>query len=133
MQQDPHSLQARNPVLRYLLLVCGFISLGLGIVGIFLPIMPTTPFILLAAACFARSSTRFYNWITSHPRYGKMVADYLAGRGLPRKTKLLAISLLWLSIIFACFLVDFAWARVAMLLTAIAVSVYIWRLPEACD
>ena len=126
-----NSLLVRNLLWRYVLLACGVISLGLGILGLFLPLLPTTPFILLAAACFSRSSERFYRWITAHPRYGKMIADYLAGKGLPKKTKLLAISLLWLSIVFGCFVVDFVWARVAMLLTACAVSLYIWCLPTA--
>ncbi len=125
------SLLVRNPLWRYLLLAGGFVSLALGILGVFLPLLPTTPFILLAAACFSRSSDRFYRWITSHPRYGQMVANYLAGEGLPKKTKVLAISLLWASILFGCFWVGFVWARVAMLLTACAVSIYIVRLPSA--
>lgn len=125
------SLLVRNPFWRYVLLACGVISLGLGILGLFVPILPTTPFILLAGACFSRSSDRFYRWITAHPRYGSMIADYLAGKGLPRKTKIMAIALLWLSIGFGCWWVEFVWARVAMLLTACAVSLYIWRLPTA--
>lgn len=120
-----------NPLLRSLLFALGCLSVALGILGLFLPILPTTPFMLLAAGCFARSSERFYCWITSHPRFGPMIADYLAGKGLPVRAKYMAISLLWLSILFGVFWVDFVWAKVAMLLTAIAVSTYIWRLPVA--
>ncbi len=118
-----------NPVLRWAVFVLGAVSLLLGILGIFLPLLPTTPFILLAAACFARSSARFYLWITSHHRFGPMVADFLAGKGLPMRAKQMAWLLLWVSIIFGCFWVDFVWARVAMLITASLVSLYIWRLP----
>lgn len=125
------SLLVANPLLRYFLFVIGCLSVVLGVLGIFLPLLPTTPFILLAAACFARSSDSFYRWITSHPRFGPMIADYLAGKGLPLRAKRMAITLLWISITVGCFWVDFVWARVAMLLTASAVSLYILRLPTA--
>lgn len=127
----PKKLLVANPLLRYVLFAIGCLSLALGVLGIFLPILPTTPFILLAAACFARSSESFYRWITSHPRFGPMIADYLAGKGLPLKAKRLAITLLWISIITGCLWVDFVWAKMAMLFTATAVSLYIWRLPTA--
>lgn len=120
-----------NPLLRSLLFALGCLSVALGVLGLFLPILPTTPFMLLAAGCFARSSERFYCWITSHHRYGPMIADYLAGKGLSLRVKLLAISLLWLSILFGVFWVAFVWAKLAMLLTAVAVTVYLWRLPMA--
>lgn len=120
-----------NPLLRSLLFALGWLSVGLGVLGVFLPLLPTTPFMLLAAACFARSSERFYCWITSHHRYGPMIADYLAGKGLPMRAKYLAISLLWLSILFGVFWVDFIWAKLAMLLTAVGVTTYLWHLPVA--
>lgn len=120
-----------NRLLRWFLFGLGWLSVGLGVLGIFLPLLPTTPFMLLAAGCFARSSERFYCWITSHHRYGPMIADYLAGKGLPMRAKYLAISLLWLSILFGVFWVDFAWAKLAMLLTAVGVTTYLWRLPVA--
>lgn len=125
----PKPLLVANPILRYALFVVGCLSVALGVLGIFLPLLPTTPFILLAGACFARSSESFYRWITSHPRFGPMIANYLAGRGLPRKAKRMALLLMWTSITVGCLWVDFVWARVAMLLTAAAVSLYILRLP----
>ncbi|WP_245562335.1 YbaN family protein [Marinospirillum minutulum] len=119
-----------NPLIRRTVFIFGWFSLVMGVIGIFLPLLPTTPFILLAAACFARSSPRFYAWITSHHRYGPMIANYLAGRGLPVKAKVMAISLLWISVSFTLFIVSLLWAKLAMLATALAVSVYIiWRLP----
>lgn len=120
-----------NRALRWFLFGLGWLSVSLGVLGIFLPLLPTTPFMLLAAGCFARSSERFYCWITSHHRYGPMIADYLAGKGLPMRAKYLAISLLWLSILFGVFWVDFVWAKLAMLLTAVGVTTYLWRLPVA--
>lgn len=119
-----------NPLIRRTVFIFGWFSLVMGVIGIFLPLLPTTPFILLAAACFARSSPRFYAWITSHHRYGPMIANYLAGRGLPVKAKVMAISLLWISVSFTLFIVSLLWAKLAMLATALAVSLYIiWHLP----
>ena len=119
-----------NHLIRRTVFIFGWFSLVMGVIGIFLPLLPTTPFILLAAACFARSSPRFYAWITSHHRYGPMIGNYLAGKGLPVKAKVMAISLLWISISFTLFIVSLLWAKLAMLATALAVSVYIiWRLP----
>lgn len=119
-----------NSLLRKVVFVCGWLSFVLGVVGIFLPLLPTTPFILLAAACFARSSPRFYAWITSHRRYGPMIANYLAGNGLPIKAKVMAVSLLWVSVTGTLFIVSLLWAKLAMFTTAMAVSAYIiWRLP----
>ena len=120
-----------NPLLRSFLFALGCLSVALGVLGVFLPLLPTTPFMLLAAACFARSSKRFYCWITSHHKYGPMIADYLAGKGLPVRAKYMAVSLLWLSILVGVFWVDFIWAKLAMLLTAAGVTAYLWRLPVA--
>lgn len=120
-----------NPLLRSFLFALGCLSVALGVLGVFLPLLPTTPFMLLAAACFARSSKRFYCWITSHHKYGPMIADYLAGKGLPVRAKYMAVSLLWLSILVGVFWVDFIWAKLAMLLTAVGVTAYLWRLPVA--
>lgn len=121
--------RAMNPIVRYLLFALGWLSLALGFIGIFLPLLPTTPFIILAAVCFAHSSERFYTWLISHPRFGPMIADFLAGKGLPIKAKRTAIVMMWFSILFACLIVNINWPRVVMLVTAAGVSVYIWRLP----
>src|SRR6218665_3377907 len=95
----------RNPAIRYALLTLGWLSVVLGVVGIFLPVLPTTPFLLLAAACFARSSERFYTWLVNHPKLGPWIRDYLDGNGIPLKGKVYAIGLMWLSISVSCFLV----------------------------
>ena len=117
----------RNPAIRYALLTIGWLSVVLGVVGIFLPVLPTTPFLLLAAACFARSSERFYNWLVNHPRLGPWIRDYLDGNGIPLKGKVYAIGLMWISITVSCFLVPLFWARTFMLTSAVCVTVYILR------
>lgn len=118
----------RNPIARYALLVVGWICVGLGVIGIFLPVLPTTPFLLLAAACFVRSSQRFYVWLVMHPRLGPWFRDYLEGNGIPLKGKVYAITTMWLSIGVSCWLVPLLWARIGMLTSATLVTLYILQL-----
>mgnify|MGYP001309153160 FL=1 len=84
-------------VMKMILLICGFLALGLGVLGIFLPVLPTTPFLLLALACFGRSSDRLYDWIVRHKTLGQYINHYRSGRGLPWSVKIKALCLLWLS------------------------------------
>ncbi|MFK3795393.1 YbaN family protein [Pseudomonas sp. NPDC088444] len=118
---------SRSRLVRVLLQGIGWLSIALGVIGIFLPVLPTTPFLLLAAACFARSSPRFYHWLVNHPRLGPWIRDYLDGSGIPLKGKVYAIGLMWVSIGVSCWLVPLIWARVFMLASAIGVTVYILR------
>lgn len=120
-------VETRNPWLRWLLLGIGWASVALGIAGIFLPVLPTTPFLLLAAACFVRSSRRFYLWLVGHPRLGPWICDYLDGEGIPLKGKVYAIGLMWASILLSCYLVPLLPARVFMLGSASLVTLYILR------
>lgn len=113
--------------MRYLLLAIGWLSVALGVIGIFLPVLPTTPFLLLAAACFARSSPRFHAWLVNHPHLGPWIRDYLSGQGIPLKGKVYAIGLMWLSIGLSCYLVPYPWARAFMLTSAVLVTVYILK------
>ncbi|WP_462378901.1 YbaN family protein [Pseudomonas sp. Marseille-QA0892] len=119
----------RHPLVRALLISIGFLSVALGVLGIFLPLLPTTPFLLLAAGCFARSSPRFYRWLTSHPRLGPWIRDYLDGRGIPLKAKYWAVGLLWSSIGFSAWIVDVLWVRLVLLTCAVLVTLYILRQP----
>ncbi|WP_295474497.1 YbaN family protein [uncultured Pseudomonas sp.] len=115
--------------LRYLLLGVGWLSVALGIIGIFLPVLPTTPFLLLAAACFARSSPRFYAWLVGHPRLGPWIRDYLEGRGIPLKAKVYAIGLMWISIGVSCWFIRLPWVRILLPVCALLVSLWIARQP----
>ncbi|WP_271105288.1 YbaN family protein [Pseudomonas tohonis] len=119
--------QSRSPAVRYVLLVVGWLAVALGVIGIFLPVLPTTPFLLLAAACFVRSSRRFYLWLVNHRHLGPWIRDYLEGNGIPLKGKVYAIGLMWVSIAFSCYLVHLPWARGFMLTSAVLVTVYILR------
>lgn len=78
-------------------LIVGIISLVLGVVGVFIPMWPTTPFLLLAAACFVRSSERLYTWLVEHRHLGCYVRDYMSGRGIPLKAKRIALGTMWVT------------------------------------
>ena len=111
---------------------CGWLALGLGAAGIFLPVLPTAPFVILAAACFLRSSERLYSWIVDHPVFGVHVRDYLAGKGLQRRSKVAALATLWASVSFSVvlfvpwFLVDAIIIVIAALVTAYIVQLPTW-------
>ncbi|MCK4368160.1 MAG: YbaN family protein [Dehalococcoidales bacterium] len=81
-----------------LLTITGTICLVIGVIGIFIPILPTTPFLLLAAACYLRSSPRFHSWLMNNRLLGTYIRNYTEGRGIPIKVKLFTIALLWVTI-----------------------------------
>jgi len=115
-----------NRLVKWLLIIVGTFFVGLGIIGIFLPILPTTPFLLLAAACFARSSRRFYNWLLNNRWFGNYIKNYREGKGVPLKVKVLSISLLWITIIFSAFFwVSILFVRFILILVAIGVTIHI--------
>ena len=115
-----------NKFFIYLLIFAGTIFLGLGIIGIFLPILPTTPFLLLAAACYARSSKRFYDWLMNNKWFGTYIKNYREGRGVPLKVKVFTISLLWITILASVFFViSNFWIEIILIIIAIGVTIHI--------
>lgn len=119
-------------IVRALLWVAGAVSLLTGIVGIFLPLLPTTPLVLLAAACWARASPRFHRWLHQHPYFGPMVQDWEERRAVPRRGKYLAavmmtISCSWMFYAFP----ERWWAAAITSLICFCVAVWLWRLPDA--
>jgi hypothetical protein len=111
---------------RALLVVAGSFFTGLGILGIFLPLLPTTPFLLLAAACYARSSEKFYHRLLNNKWFGIYIKNYREGKGIPLKVKISAISLLWLTIVLsAIFATDNLFIRIILLVIATGVTLHI--------
>ncbi len=119
----------REKLLKSLLLAIGWISVVLGVLGIFLPLLPTTPFLLLAAACFVRSSPKFYQWLVDHPRLGSYILHYLNGEGIPKRAKFVSIMMIAGTISFSIWLVPILWVKVLLLVIALSVSTYILRQP----
>ena len=116
----------RKTLKRRLLILSGTISTGLGIIGIFIPVLPTTPFLLLAAACYMRSSERFYRWLLNNRLFGAYISNYVKGKGMPLKIKMATILLLWTTIgITATFGVQNIAIRIALVVIAIVVTVHI--------
>ena len=119
----------RNRYKKILLIVAGTISTILGIIGIFVPILPTTPFLLLAAACYARSSKRFYTWLLDNKFFGSYIRNYLEKRGTTLKIKIFTLTLLWFtigcSILFA---IESIAITIALLCIAVGVTIHIVRL-----
>jgi uncharacterized membrane protein YbaN (DUF454 family) len=118
-------------LVKALLLVAGTFSLALGAIGVFLPILPTTPFLLLSSACYLRSSERMHKSLLGNRWFGEYIRNYQEGKGIPMKTKMLAMVMLWVAIIYsAIFALDeILIAQVALLLIAFGVSIHLIRLP----
>ena len=113
---------------RVLWATAGALALVTGLVGIFVPLLPTTPFVLLAAFCFSRGSERCERWLLEHPRFGPMVCDWRERRAVPLRAKQLATVMMALGSLWAAFTLP---ARVAWLPAVVctAVAVWLWRLP----
>ena len=134
MDQENHkdNLQI-NPSapLRFLFLGLGIFFVSLGFVGIFLPILPTTPFMLLAAACFARSSPRFYQWLTTHRIFGPALRDWREHRALSRKTKGTAIGLIIVTFsVSVGFFVRAPFFRIILVILAVVVVLFLLSIPS---
>lgn len=114
-----------------LLTMGGCLAVALAVLGVFLPLLPTVPLLLLAAACFARSSPRFHQWLLAHPHLGPMVQQYQNGQGIPKNVKIRAIAILWISMSLSILLVGKIWALLLLASIGSAVTLYLLKLPTA--
>lgn len=111
---------------RTLLSACGTICVALALLGLFLPLLPTTPFLLLAAACFARSSEALHHWLLTNRWFGEYIRNYREGKPVPLKRTIPAIALLWLTTGYtAIAAVSLLWVRLLLLAVAIGVTVHL--------
>lgn len=114
--------------MKYVLAVLGSVALILGIIGIFLPLLPTTPFLLLAAALYFRSSQRLYDWLLNHPQLGVYIKNFREHRAIPLRVKVISVSLVWITLLnCALFVSDTWWLSLFFVLLAIAISAHILR------
>jgi len=115
--------------IRALLIILGTLCVALGVLGMFLPVLPTTPFLLLAAACYARSSERFYHWLMTNRWFGEYIRNYREGRGIPLKQKIATILVLWLTIGSTAWLaISQWWVRLILLGTAAGVTIHLVKI-----
>jgi uncharacterized membrane protein YbaN (DUF454 family) len=117
--------------MKVILIALGCIFLALAVLGVFLPLLPATPFLLLASACFARSSERLHRWLRNHGALGRYLSDFEDGRGIPLRGKVLALGLMWPSMVYSMYRVPFIGLKVMLFLIACGVSLYLLRLPTA--
>lgn len=108
------------------LIAAGTLFTGLGLVGMFVPLLPTTPLLLLAAFCYARSSERFYHWLMTNRIFGDYIRNYREGRGITLKHKVMALTLLWATIGYAAwFLVQPWWGKAGLVAIAVGVTIHL--------
>jgi uncharacterized membrane protein YbaN (DUF454 family) len=112
--------------MKYFLALLGLISLGLGILGIFLPVLPTTPLLLLAAALFLRSSKPLYEWLMNHPKLGPYIKNFMVHKSIPLKIKIISVSMVWITLLYCAVFVADHWAfRLFFIVLAIAITIHI--------
>lgn len=115
---------------RPILIAAGSLCVVLGVLGIVLPLLPTTVFLLLAAWCFSRSSERFHSWLLGNRLLGSYISAYHEGRGMSLRDKWVTLATLWTGIgITAVFFVGVLWVRLILLAIAIGVTIHLIRLP----
>ncbi|MBN1161827.1 MAG: YbaN family protein [Dehalococcoidales bacterium] len=111
---------------RRLLATAGTACVGVGIAGIFIPVLPTTPFLLLAAYCYMRSSSRMHRWLLNNRFFGSYVRNYIEGKGMPLHLKIITIALLWTTIgLTTSFAVEHIAIRIVLIIIAAAVTTHI--------
>lgn len=125
----PPTPRARGRIRRWLLVAAGTLAVGVGLIGVVVPVLPTVPFLLVAAYCYARSSERFYRWLIGNRVFGHHLDRYVRGEGISWKVKTFSVTLLWAVILLTVFLAGLPlWARLLLLVIAAAVTVHIVTL-----
>jgi len=118
---------------KYLLIIGGSISLGLGMLGILLPVLPTTPFLLLSAFCYLNSSKRLYDWLIGHKRLGHHILGYMEHKTIDRKVKLGALIFLWISLMISMILINKPIMYLVLSLVGVGVSIHLSMLKSSIE
>lgn len=120
-----------SPLVRALFFVAGILSLGLGVAGIFLPVLPTTPLVILAAACFARSYRPFHEWLLAQRHFGPTLREWQEHRSIPYRTKLTAIAMMATALSASIvFFIEPLWVEVLLAAFGMGLAVWMYRLPS---
>lgn len=115
-----------SSIIRYVYVVLGILFCVLGVIGIFVPLLPTTPFLLLSAALFFHSSPRLYHLLLNHPQLGPYIRNFREHKAIPLRIKIISVSLVWLTILHAVFfLLDYWILEILLLILAVCITVYI--------
>ncbi|MFH6953096.1 YbaN family protein [Pseudoalteromonas sp. XMcav1-K] len=121
----------KKTVIRSVWLVIGLVSLLLGVLGVFLPLLPTTPFVLLSAFCFSKSSTRMHSWLLNHRIFGQLITDWEAHGVIRTKIKVIATSSMLLLVSYPLFFIPFPiWLKAIVVICIVSVLLFIWSRPS---
>ena len=125
------AVEHRSRWVRAFFLAAGTLALVLGLIGIFLPLLPTTPFVLLAAACYARGSRRFYDWLLAQRTFGPIIHEWQRHRSIPYKTKITAVALMSLTLgISIVFFVEPLWLQGLLAAMGVGLALWLYRMPS---
>lgn len=111
-------------------LLIGHASIAVGFIGIFVPLLPTTPFVLLAAVCYSRGSERFHTWLLEHPRFGPMISSWREHGAIGLRSKIAAVVMVAASVTYSTIRLDAPWGVVALVI-GIAVITFLLSRPTA--
>ena len=112
--------------MKVLYVILGSVALALGVIGIVLPLLPTTPFLLLAAALYFKGSPQLYDWLIKQKQLGPYILNFRENKAIPLRSKILSIILIWITILYCIFFISpFLWLKIMLLLLAIGVSWHI--------
>jgi len=129
--QSPSPREHGSPVVRAVFFVAGVAALALGVAGVFLPLLPTTPLVLLAAACFARSYRPFHEWLVAHRLFGPLLREWHEHRSIPYRTKLFAIGMMAVTLgASIVFFVEPPWLKAALAVFGVALGAWMYRIPS---
>ena len=117
-----------NRAKRAVLIAAGSASLALAVLGLFLPLLPTTPFLLLASACYVRSSERLHGWLMGNRVLGRYIRNFQERRGIPLRAKVATVVVLWLPLLYSIYRLELFWLEAVLGLMGLTWSVLIFRM-----
>jgi hypothetical protein len=127
----PDPVPHASPIVRWVLLVVGLVAVALGVIGAFVPVLPTTPFLLIGAACFARASPRLHRRLARSKSFGPLLEEWRRHRSIAWRTKLFALALMGLSIAAsATFVVEPWWGKALLVAVGVATGAWLWTIPS---
>ena len=117
-----------NRAKKALLVAAGSLCIVLAVLGVFLPLLPTTPFLLLASACYVRSSERLHGWLMGNRLLGGYIRNFRERRGIPLRGRVVTVVLLWLPLLYSVYRLDLLWLELLLVLMGLVWSVLVFRM-----
>ena len=114
-----------SKLLNYLCTILGFLCVGFAVLGMFLPVLPTTPWLLLAAWLFYKGNPKMRIWLLNNKYLGPYIHNYIKYRAIPLKSKIISISMLWITILFSVYIVNPIWLKILLLCIAVGVTIHL--------